>query len=236
MRRFRTPSSASRPNSNEGNLTERTKKLLVLFVPAAIVLIIDQITKQMIYHNPSLHRVELIEGWLALNFTKNPGMALGMDWLSTPMISMVAIIATIGIVTYILMTLKKANFAYLACMGLIIGGALGNITDRFIMGYIGGYGGMLEGAVVDFIHFTASIGDTPVFPYIFNVADIAISTSIIALLIFHKKIMPVEEEVKDQDEAEPTQSSAEENIVPENLSQELNDQETIADEAKEKGL
>lgn len=158
-----------------------------------MVLIIDQITKRMVLNTPRLQNMELIEGWLAFNFTKNPGMALGMDWLSTPVISVVAIIATIGIITYILFTLEKANAGYLTCMGLIIGGALGNITDRIFMGIHGGYGGVLEGHVVDFIHFTLAIGDWAVFPYIFNVADIAISTSIIILLLFNKKIMPVDD-------------------------------------------
>jgi len=175
-------------------LSLRNKKLLLLFSPALIVLVIDQITKQLVYNNPGLQRVNLIDGWLALNFTKNPGMAMGMDFLPTIGISIVAIIATIGIVTYILYTLESANFAYLLCMGLIIGGALGNITDRFIMGIIGGYGGVLEGHVVDFIHFNLTIGDWAVFPYIFNVADIAISTAIITMLVFHKRILPVEEE------------------------------------------
>jgi len=147
----------------------------------------------MIRTNPNLHQVDLIEGWLAFNFTKNPGMAMGMDWLSTQAISIVAITATIGIIGYILYTLNRANFSYLVCMGLIIGGALGNIYDRLFMGIVGGYGGVLEGHVVDFIHFYLRIGDTAVFPYIFNVADIAISTSIIVMILFHKKIMPVEE-------------------------------------------
>lgn len=177
----------------------RNKKLLLLFSPALIVLVIDQITKQLVYNNPGLQRVNLIDGWLALNFTKNPGMAMGMDFLPTIGISIVAIIATIGIVTYILYTLESANFAYLLCMGLIIGGALGNITDRFIMGIIGGYGGVLEGHVVDFIHFNLTIGDWAVFPYIFNVADIAISTAIITMLVFHKRILPVEEEKATED-------------------------------------
>lgn len=147
----------------------------------------------MIRTTPELHRVELIDGWLAFNFTKNPGMAMGMDWLSTPVISLIAITATLGIIVYIIVTLRKANYAYLVCMGLIIGGAMGNIYDRLFMGLAGGYGGVLEGHVVDFIHFTLTIGNTPVFPYIFNVADIAISTSIIVLLLFHKKIMPVDD-------------------------------------------
>jgi signal peptidase II len=176
-------------------LSLRTKKLLFLFVPALIVLILDQITKQMVLRSADLQRMDIIEGWLAFNFTKNPGMALGMDWLSTPAISVVAIIATIGIIVYILYTLNKANLAYLTCMGLIIGGALGNISDRIFMGIAGGYGGVLHGHVVDFIHFNLTIGDWAVFPYIFNIADVAISTSIIVLLIFHKRIMPVEEPV-----------------------------------------
>lgn len=171
----------------------RKKKLLILFLPVVVVLVLDQITKQLVRTTPELHRVDVVDGWLALNFTKNPGMAMGMDWLSTPMISIVAIIATIAIITYILFTIKNANFSYLFCMGLILGGALGNIADRIFMAKIGGYGGVLDGHVVDFIHFNLRIGDTPVFPYIFNVADIAITTSIIAMLLFHKKIMPEED-------------------------------------------
>lgn len=176
----------------------RNKKLAVLFTPAIIVLIIDQITKQWVRTTPELQRLDIIDGWLAFNFTKNPGMALGMDWLSTPAISIVAILATIGILVYILKTLHNANFYYLLCMGLIVGGALGNITDRIFMGIVGGYGGVLDGAVVDFIHFNLVLWDTPVFPYIFNVADVAISTSIIAMLLFHKRILPVEDDVQEE--------------------------------------
>ncbi len=182
-------------------------------MPVVVVLVIDQITKQLVRTTPELHRVDVIDGWLAFNFTKNPGMAMGMDWLSTPMISIVAIIATIAIVTYILFTIKDANLSYLFCMGLILGGALGNIADRIFMAIVGGYGGVLDGHVVDFIHFNLRIGDTPVFPYIFNVADIAITTSIIAMLLFHKKIMP------DSDKEQETRESGENEV-----SQPLQDQ------------
>lgn len=195
-------------------MSDRAKKLTILFLPALIVLILDQITKYLVRTNVSLHRLEIIEGWLAFNFTKNPGMALGMDWLSTQTISIVAIAATIGIISYILLTLSRANFAYLFCMGLIVGGALGNIADRIFMGLIGGYGGVLHGHVVDFIHFTLQIGDRAVFPYIFNVADMAISTSIIVLLLFHKRIMPIENEaeVGGREEGVETEMSSPENV------------------------
>jgi len=163
------------------------------------VLVLDQISKQLVRTTPELHRLDVIDGWLAFNFTKNPGMAMGMDWLSTPVISIIAIAATIAIITYILFTIKNANLAYLFCMGLILGGALGNITDRIFMAIVGGYGGVLDGHVVDFIHFNLRIGDTAVFPYIFNVADIAITTSIIAMLLFHKTIMPEPDEEESAD-------------------------------------
>lgn len=198
-------------------MSEKGKKLTALFVPVAAVLILDQVTKYWVRTSPDLQRMQLIDGWLAFNFTKNPGMALGMDWLSTPVISMVAIVATLGIFLYVILTLKRSTISYLVCMGLILGGALGNITDRIFMGIIGGYGGVLDGHVVDFIHFNLTIGETPVFPYIFNVADVAISTSIIILLLFHKKIMPVEEEETEKESNQESHAfyspSTEEKII-----------------------
>ena len=94
-------------------------------------------------------------------------------------------------------------------MGLVLGGALGNITDRLIMGYIEGYGGLLDGHVVDFIYFSLRINDWTVFPYIFNVADIAISVSIITLLIFGKYLLP------EEPKAEPLDLTEKESTVKE---------------------
>lgn len=124
-------------------------------------------------------------------------MALGIDVLSTPVISVIAILAVTGILIYILKNIQEAKTGYLICMGLIIGGAFGNISDRIFMGIIGDYGGILHGHVVDFIYFSLKIGDWTVFPYIFNVADVAISCSIILLIVFNKKFF-----VSPQDESE----------------------------------
>ncbi|MDZ7695292.1 MAG: signal peptidase II [Balneolaceae bacterium] len=179
----------------------KKKKLIALIVPALVIVIIDQVTKHVVRITPSLHNWDIIPGWLSFHYTQNPGMALGMDWASTPVISAIAITATVGIVIYIVRSLDNANIGYLLCMGLVLGGAFGNIIDRLIMGYIGSYGGVLEGHVIDFIHFTLRIDGYPVFPYIFNVADISISVSIIALLLFHQRILPYDEN-EEQDEAE----------------------------------
>lgn len=170
------------------------KKLLLLLVPATIVVALDQLTKWIIRTTPELQNYTIIEDWLQFYYTKNPGMALGIDILSTPVISIIAILAVTGIIFYILRHLDNATNGYLVCMGLIIGGALGNISDRIFMGLVEGYGGVLHGHVVDFIYFSLKINGTAVFPYIFNVADIAISVSIVTLLIFNKKFFVHEQE------------------------------------------
>lgn len=165
----------------------------MLVIPAVIVIILDQVTKHWVRLTPHVQDWEIIPGWLAFHYTQNPGMALGMSWFTTPVISIIAIIATIGIFIYVLKTMDRATISYVLCMGLVLGGALGNIIDRLIMARIESYGGMLDGHVVDFIHFTLTINGYPVFPYIFNVADIAISTAIISLLVFNRRILPAEE-------------------------------------------
>ena len=163
-------------------------------LPAVVVVAIDQLTKYWVRTTPALQNWEIIPGWLAFHYTLNPGMALGMDWMPTNVISIVSIIITISFIVLVLYNIREANLGFLFCWGLILGGALGNIIDRLILAKIEGYGGILEGHVVDFIHFTATINGYPVFPYIFNVADIAISVALIALLVFHKQLWPHGEE------------------------------------------
>lgn len=191
-----------------------SKKLLALFAPAVIVIGLDQLTKWIIRTTPELHRTDIIDGWLAFYYTQNDGMAMGIDIFSTPVISSISIVATLGILSYLLYTMDKSPIGYLIFMGLVLGGALGNITDRLTMGFIEGYGGLLDGHVVDFIHFNLEINGWAVFPYIFNVADIAISTSLISLFVFSSKLLPKDEEPEDEvlaseDDQESLESSYE---------------------------
>lgn len=167
-------------------------KLILLSGIALLIIIIDQYSKYIIRTDPYWQYVDLIPGWLGFHYTLNPGMALGIDLLSTPVVSSISIIAALGIIAFVLYHLKSSTTGYVALMGLVIGGAFGNIIDRLFLGPIQGHEGLLQGRVVDFIHFYLQVGDTPVFPYIFNVADMAISTAIVTLLIFHKRLMPDE--------------------------------------------
>ena len=158
------------------------KKLLALFVPAVLVLGLDQLTKWIVRTSETLQDYTIIEGWLEFYLVKNEGMAMGIDILPTWAISVIAILATVGILIYLFKTMKEAKIGYLICMGL----------DRLFMGYVYGYGGVLEGHVIDFIHFSLRVWNKPVFPYIFNVADIAISVSIIVLFVFNRRLLKLE--------------------------------------------
>ncbi len=182
-------------------------KLIALFSPALIVIALDQWTKWIIRTSPEFHRYDIIEGWLMFYYTQNSGMALGIDILDTTVVSLISITATLGIVGYLLYNLKQSSIGYLILMGLVLGGAIGNIVDRLTMGYIEGYGGLLEGHVVDFIFFYLEIFDKTIFPYIFNVADMAISVSVITLLVFNKKFFSVE--IKETEDITGNESDTE---------------------------
>lgn len=203
-------------------MSDSAKKITWFSVVVIIVAILDQWSKTVVWNSPELHRLTLIDGWLMFNLTTNPGMAMGISWAPTWVISIVAILATIGITWYAMSIRKYANLGFMICMGLIIGGALGNILDRFHRAISGGYGGVLEGHVVDFIHFTyvwpqwmPFVGGNASFPYIFNVADIAISVAIITLLVFAKWLLPDEppKKVKPSEETEPADDSADPGIT-----------------------
>lgn len=165
----------------------------------ALVVVIDQFTKWWVRTSPGLHREVLIEGWLRLNLTSNPGMAMGISWAPTWVISLVAIIASAAIIWYTFSLLRVAPLGFMIAMGLIIGGAMGNILDRLYMGYVDGYGGVLSGHVVDFIYFNYVwpewmpwLGGSVAFPYIFNMADVAISVAVMVLIGGAKWLLPHE--------------------------------------------
>jgi signal peptidase II len=183
-------------------MSSKSTRLALLIIPFSVVVLLDQFSKYWVRKNPTLQNLDIIEGVLEFSYTLNDGMALGINWLPTKLISIVAIIATLIISVYVIMNWKKASSLYLFCISMVMGGAVGNIIDRIIMGKILGHGGILEGHVVDFIYFSLRINDWSVFPYIFNVADMAISGSIITLLIFNKIAFEEIEEPKNLNEAD----------------------------------
>jgi signal peptidase II len=125
---------------------------------AVAVVVVDQLTKWWAVRTLDERDIDIF--WtLRFHLSYNTGMAFsrGQDW--GPLIGVVALV----IVVVLLLSVKRtASRLSEVTVGLIIGGAIGNIIDRLVRDP-----GWLRGGVVDFIDFQW-------FP-IFNVADMAIT-------------------------------------------------------------
>jgi signal peptidase II len=133
---------------------------------AAAVAAIDQLTKLFLVATigPGRieSRVELVDGWLALEYTENRGAAFGVLSGLVPLLT----VASIAILTALLwhyMRQAKPPLWHTVAIGAIAGGALGNLIDRVRLGH-----------VIDFL----SVGPWPNF----NVADSAITVGVLVLI------------------------------------------------------
>jgi len=136
-------------------------KRFALFIPALIVLIMDQITKAWILAwLPEGQSRPVIGQTLLLTHVRNTGTAFGLLRNSGILLTVVSIVAICFIVGYWFHLLRaggRVGPVLLGGLSLPLGGALGNLLDR-----------LRHGHVVDFIDFR-------VWP-VFNVADMAICT------------------------------------------------------------
>ncbi len=133
------------------------RPLLVFAALAALTLALDQATKALAISRLGAGPLPFLGGMLQLNLTRNTGSAFG---LPTPAWAAVAV--SIAVCVVVLMCVARGAVQTrlrAAALGLVVGGALGNLVDR-----------TRAGAVVDFI-------DLRVWP-VFNVADIAITVGV----------------------------------------------------------
>jgi signal peptidase II len=115
----------------------------------------------------------LIQDFLRLRFTRNTGAAFGIFQGGTGVLS-VAAIAIVGAIIFSATRMGSSNRLTVLSMGLIVGGALGNLIDRVRLGF-----------VVDFIEVygpSVRIGDSIYTWPVFNIADSAISVGVILLV------------------------------------------------------
>lgn len=144
-----------------------TRALRVSIAIAAAVIAVDQLTKHWALSALADGRTIDLVWTLRFRLVFNSGMAFSQGEGLGPLIGVVAI----GIVVVLLVSLRKgAGGLGTVGVGLVVGGALGNVMDRLFRG-----DGWFRGAVVDFI-------DLQWFP-VFNVADVAINVGAACLIL-----------------------------------------------------
>ena len=143
------------------------------YLIALAIVVTDQISKAVVVRSMHLGQsIPIVPGYFDLTFVLNPGAAFSMlatlpDSIRTPFFILVSVAAVILIAVYRARHLRAHRLATVS-LGLILGGAVGNLIDR-----------VRYGVVVDFL-------DVHVYQYhwpVFNVADSAISVGVILLLL-----------------------------------------------------
>ncbi len=133
---------------------------------AVTIVVVDQATKHWALNALGDGRTIDIVGSLRFNLAFNTGMAFARGQGLGPIIAVIGVL----VVAYLLIGLRRDTRSGSVFVGMVAGGAAGNIVDRLFRG-----DGWLQGAVVDFI-------DLQWWP-IFNVADAAIVIGAGALVV-----------------------------------------------------
>jgi signal peptidase II len=137
----------------------RPRRVGVLVAVAAAALALDAITKVLVVALlPDRPPIELLGGLLTLRVLRNSGAAFNIGNSMTLVFTVIAIGVVVAILRY---ARRLRSLPWAVTLGLLLGGALGNLADRMLRSP-----GPLRGHVVDWI-------ELPHWP-VFNLADSAI--------------------------------------------------------------
>ena len=168
-------------------VSRRTANFRLLFlVVAGGWILADQITKSWAVARLPDGNIDVV-GSLRFNLAYNSGASFSMGDGYGRWIALVAVVI-VGLLVW--QGLQAATRLTAVSLGMIVGGALGNVIDRAARD---GRGGFLGGSVVDFI-------DLQWWP-VFNVADVGVVVGAILLVV--SSLLPVPDEDDEDDEAAP---------------------------------
>ena len=189
----------------------------MVVIVVASILVIDQLLKILVKTHLTIgEEIMLIGEWCRLHFIENEGFAFGMAFggsVGKLVLTLFRVVASGWIIWYIAKLIKRGSSrtSFIACLAVILAGALGNLIDSCFYGLVfdrstpydvasmfpsdGGYTTFLQGKVVDMFYFPIFEFDWPdwmpfvggnhfeFFSAIFNFADAAITIGVIWLII-----------------------------------------------------
>lgn len=144
------------------------RKYLTVFSTALIIIIVDQAAKFLIKANFELNQtLPIINNIFHLTHIHNFGAGFGILQQQRWVLIFISIIV-IGFILYYLDRISEKEKVLQLLFGFVLGGTIGNLTDRIINGY-----------VIDFLDF----GIWPVF----NFADSFVTIGVIGLIVYYWK-------------------------------------------------
>ena len=148
-----------------------TRNRLIGLALAALVAVIDQVSKWYVIGPLALRHVGHIPllPFFDLTYTENRGISLGMlqatnmemRWLLVLLTGVIAVVVLVWL-------MRERRMADIFGLALILGGALGNIRDRYVLGYVIDFADLHIGSFRPFL--------------IFNIADAAITIGVVIIL------------------------------------------------------
>lgn len=217
------------PRTTEVSMAKRRYGFWALGL-IVLVVAIDQFVKLYVKTHFALYEQVEVFSWFKLYFVENDGMAFGLDFLGTAPLACFRVIAISAFCFYLRrLVQERTPWGMIACISLIIAGAVGNLLDNAFYGEIftesvpqgfgemahlvdfgTGYGEFLSGKVVDMFYFPLFtwptwmplVGGEVFFGAVFNFADAAINVGAIALILFYyKRLFQTPAQTKEKDVA-----------------------------------
>jgi signal peptidase II len=144
-----------------------TRRYLLGLGIAAVVVVADLMTKRYAALHFADNPVEIIPGFFGFTYVENPGGAFGIFQNGGVVIGLAAIAVTGAVL--VAMAAKRPTIETVA-LGLVVGGAVGNLIDRFARSE-----GIIDGPVIDWIELW--------FIPTFNLADTAVTIAVAIFLV-----------------------------------------------------
>jgi signal peptidase II len=161
--------------------------LTAVWVLCGLVVLLDQVTKALaLRYLSESEAVTVVGELLRLRLVFNPGAAFsigtGMTWVLT-------LVAVLVVAVVVRVSQRLGSRGWAVALGLLLGGALGNLGDRLLRPP-----GFARGHVVDFL-------ELPNWP-VFNIADSAISTAAVLIVVLGLRGIAVDGS-RERDAREP---------------------------------
>lgn len=172
-------------------MTTPARSRLIGLAIAVLVFAVDQYVKWLVVYPLQLRQREVIDllPFFDLRWTQNFGVSLGMFTADSMEMRwmLVGVTALIALVVFVWMLREKA-LGEIVGLALVLGGAIGNIRDRYLLGYVIDYADLHIGEFRPFL--------------IFNIADAAITIGVVIILARSLFVREKRADTPDADAAE----------------------------------